>query len=172
MEIIIKDLAEGQNQIAFQETQESLRLKPSELFLMRPVEVRVSVLRSKDKLTFYGRITALAEPECARCLKLFPNTLEAEIRFILDSSEAAGGTEIQDDDYEFVSKTVASYDMTNRIREALLLNLPMRFLCSPDCKGLCPTCGTNLNTRECNCQKEEIDPRWEKLKRVTVKPKE
>ena len=166
MEIIIKDLAEGQNQLAFQETQERLSLKPNDLFLMKPVEVILSILKSKEKLTFYGRITALAEPECARCLKLFPATLQAEIKFILDQSEAVGSAEIKDDDYEYIPNTAASYDITNRIREALLLNLPMRFLCSPDCKGLCPSCGTNLNTKECKCQKEEIDSRWEKLQEL------
>jgi len=166
MEILFKDLAEGLNQISFQVTQESLNLKPADLFLMKPVEVSLSVVKAREKLTFYGRITALAEPECARCLKLFPVTLQSEVRFILDQSEAATESDIKDDDYEFISKAAASYDLTGRVRETILLSQPLRYLCKPDCKGLCPICGTYLNVKACNCQREEIDPRWEKLQHL------
>ncbi|OGC90101.1 MAG: hypothetical protein A2142_04865 [candidate division Zixibacteria bacterium RBG_16_48_11] len=166
MEIHFKDLAEGHNDLCFQETQESLSLKPQDLFLMKPVEVSLTVIKTKEKLAFYGKMEAWAEPECARCLKLFAITLKAEVKFILDQSEAASRAEFQDDDYQSVSKAVATYNLTQRLREALLLSLPMRFLCSPDCQGLCPKCGANLNIEKCGCKKEEIDPRWGKLEQM------
>lgn len=166
MEILFKDLQEGQNLLSFQETQESLSLKPGDLFLMKPVEVSLSVVRSKDKLTFSGLIKALSEPECARCLKLFTTTLEARIKFILDQSEAATGAQFQDDDYQFISKAVPRYDITPRVREALLLSLPIRFLCSPDCQGLCPKCGVDLNLQKCGCKKDDPDSRWGKLEQL------
>lgn len=45
-------------------------------------------------------------------------------------------------------------DIDNDIREEILLNFPMRVLCRPDCKGLCPECGANLNTQKCRCNKK------------------
>jgi uncharacterized protein len=49
------------------------------------------------------------------------------------------------------------------LRQALLLSLPMQPLCKPDCAGLCPICGQDLNQGPCDCVSVEIDPRWEKL---------
>jgi uncharacterized protein len=43
--------------------------------------------------------------------------------------------------------------------EQLYLNLPLKPICNPSCKGLCPTCGTNRNLGACDCTPEEIDPR-------------
>ena len=45
-------------------------------------------------------------------------------------------------------------DVDNDIRDEILLNFPMKVLCSNDCKGLCPICGENLNYTVCNCKKE------------------
>jgi len=43
-------------------------------------------------------------------------------------------------------------EMDEDVREELLLNFPMKFLCSPECRGLCPSCGVNLNREQCRCQ--------------------
>jgi uncharacterized protein len=49
------------------------------------------------------------------------------------------------------------------LREQVLLALPVRTLCKPDCKGLCPRCGANRNLQACNCDPGPSDPRWEAL---------
>ena len=166
MEIRFKDLIEGQNHLFFQETQESLSLKPEEVFLMNPAEIDMLVFRSKDKLTFQVKIKALLEGECARCLTLCQFPLQAEIKFILDQTEVTVAPEIQDDDYQFISKGVPTYNLIPRLREALILSVPMRFLCQSDCRGLCPQCGANLNLEECDCKPEQVDPRWGKLEQL------
>src|SRR3990172_10787287 len=135
MEIRFKELSEGSNHFEFQESQESLSLKPQELFLMRPVEVSLWIVKTKEKLAFHGRVSALAQSECARCLNLLTVPLETEMKFILDQSEVVPGSKFEDDDYQFISKAVGSYSLNQRLREALLLSVPMRFLCSADCRG-------------------------------------
>ena len=55
-------------------------------------------------------------------------------------------------------------DLDELLREDILLDLPSKYLCSPDCKGLCPKCGKNLNEGDCGCDRKEIDPRLEVLK--------
>src|SRR5205085_7380461 len=52
------------------------------------------------------------------------------------------------------------------LREQILLALPMKALCTVDCKGLCPVCGTNLNSSHCNCQKDEFSPHMDTLLEV------
>ena len=54
-------------------------------------------------------------------------------------------------------------DLTETIRETLILSEPMRVLCRPDCKGLCPQCGANLNDGPCSCPTDNIDPRLDVL---------
>ena len=49
------------------------------------------------------------------------------------------------------------------LREQVLLSLPVRTLCRPDCKGLCPHCGENRNQKECTCAEMETDPKWAAL---------
>jgi uncharacterized protein len=49
------------------------------------------------------------------------------------------------------------------LREQVLLTLPVRTLCRPDCKGLCPRCGGNLNTEPCTCETAPVDARWSAL---------
>jgi len=49
------------------------------------------------------------------------------------------------------------------LREQVLLSLPVRTLCKPDCKGLCPRCGKNRNLEACTCEEGPADPRWEAL---------
>jgi uncharacterized protein len=49
------------------------------------------------------------------------------------------------------------------LREQVLLALPMKVLCTIDCKGLCPNCGTNLNSGNCNCPKEDFNPHMDAL---------
>ena len=166
MEIHFKDLIEGQNHLSFQETQESLGLKADEVFLMNPAEIDLLVFRSKDQFIFQVKIKALLEAECARCLTLIRFPFLAEVKFILDQTEAGIGPEMQDDDYQFISQGVPTYNLTPRLREALILSVPMRFLCSPACRGLCTKCGANLNLEECGCKLDEIDSRWGKLEQL------
>ena len=57
-------------------------------------------------------------------------------------------------------------DLTELVREQILLNLPEQVFCREDCKGLCEKCGANRNLINCNCEEKEIDPRWSALKNL------
>lgn len=57
-------------------------------------------------------------------------------------------------------------DLDELLRADILLELPGRHLCRDDCKGLCPKCGTDLNMSDCDCDKRQIDPRLEVLKKL------
>jgi len=78
----------------------------------------------------------------------------------LPASEAAH------DEDAFPISNDNSVDLSEPLREIILLSLPMHAVCRPDCRGLCPQCGQNLNFGQCDCQKEEIDPRLAILKQL------
>ncbi len=69
-----------------------------------------------------------------------------------------------EDTEDFVLAEDMKVDINNLVRDDIILRVPMKFLCSPDCKGICPICGKNLNDGECGCKSSSIDPRLEALK--------
>ena len=86
----------------------------------------------------------------------------------LPSSEASEGaeTEVEEDDLETSYYADDQIDLNEMMREQFYLALPMKPLCREDCKGLCPQCGTNLNTGTCDCAPVWEDPRLAALKQL------
>lgn len=70
----------------------------------------------------------------------------------------------QNDDY--IETPDHTIDVDELLRTDIVLELPLKHLCSDDCKGLCPKCGANLNKKDCGCSVKNIDPRLEALKQL------
>lgn len=96
---------------------------------------------------------------CDRCGEMTVTDWEKEFSHVLVREL---GNEQDDDDYIVVPEE--RLDLDELLREDILLELPSKYLCSPDCKGLCSRCGANLNLGDCGCDRKEIDPRLEILK--------
>ena len=96
---------------------------------------------------------------CARCCE--SATVQYEIPIIHTLVTSLSSEEDADDD-EYVVCEDMRLDLERLAREDTLLDLPPVHLCNDDCKGLCPTCGANLNKTTCGCGKP-IDPRLEAL---------
>ncbi len=101
---------------------------------------------------------------CHRCGDSFTRThcFKGEYFFISDE----GGGLSTDREFSIIPKGAVSLDISQEIRDMILLGLPAKILCSNDCRGLCPHCGVNLNKDECACQTEVIDPRWKALQKL------
>ncbi len=105
------------------------------------------------------RFEATLEGPCMRCLDPADATYEIDSREI---SQPGAGDEL---DSPYVEAGVL--DVSGWARDALVLGLPRAILCREDCAGLCPTCGTNLNTAGSDHHHEpEPDPRWAKLSEI------
>ena len=72
----------------------------------------------------------------------------------------------EEDNDSYIEVQDYQLDLDELIRADILLELPTKFLCSPDCKGLCPKCGRNLNEGPCGCNTHQMDPRLEVLKKL------
>jgi len=72
--------------------------------------------------------------------------------------------ELSPDDMEIGFLREEAVEVEEILKERIWLSIPMKPLCKEDCKGLCPTCGKDLNEGECDCPKEAIDPRFAVLK--------
>lgn len=109
---------------------------------------------------FSGHMAGDIEGNCRRCLQDTKQPVSEEAHFFyaeMDDEEA------DDPDIYRLDTRAAKLDLRPAIREQWLLAAPAFSLCMEDCKGLCPSCGTNLNEATCECA-ARIDPRWEALR--------
>ena len=109
------------------------------------VAVRGEFVGTGERVGIRAEVNATVHSRCCRCLE--PVSLELPAQMDV---QFARHTDPEDPDlYSFEGSKA---DLTDAVRDALLLELPYRFLCSEDCKGLCPNCGVNLNLGTCTCQ--------------------
>lgn len=105
-----------------------------------------------------GALEAGVTYECSRCLKRVDKNLTIPMHAVLVEGES---TE-EPDAFPIVGGLV---DVDEIVEDAFILNAEERFLCSDDCRGLCPRCGADLNEGPCGCKKE-IDPRLAVLRQL------
>ncbi len=85
-----------------------------------------------------------------------------QVRLLITADRELNGE--QDDLVFVVSEYEQEVDLTDPLRESLILSLPIKRLCSENCQGLCPYCGVNRNVEICNCMSQTTDHRWDQLK--------
>ncbi len=130
------------------------------------IEGTVKFTRTHRGILVQGILTGKIPVDCSRCLKTFEYpiviNIEEESFPVLDISTGTP-IEIPDEPGGFTIDEHHILDLTESVRQNALLAIPMKPLCRKDCAGLCPKCGKDLNEAQCDCEKEEIDPRWSKL---------
>ena len=126
-----------------------------------PVRAEGQVGNEADVLILTGTLDATLHCVCDRCATPFDLPFHQEVEAILAEELAHESSE---DDWTFLLRD-GKADLEEILHTAFVLNMDSKFLCSEDCKGLCATCGKNLNEGPCDC-KPEIDPRWAALKQL------
>jgi uncharacterized protein len=109
------------------------------------------------RLNLRGRMAQ----ECRRCLDPVEVSVDEEVSLLFAPSGEDGEEE---DGVRLLPRGVMELELGAAIREEVILSHWPFALCKADCKGLCSTCGTNLNEKSCQCSSEEIDPRWDALR--------
>lgn len=136
--------------------------------VVSPVALSFDVDRQEEgRYRVAGRLTGELELNCGRCLEpfLLPVETEFDLRYVPRTENVGEGEdEVEEDDLSTAFYANDEIDLAQLIMEQFQLALPMKPLCTPDCKGLCPTCGTNLNTGSCDCSRTWEDPRFAALK--------
>jgi uncharacterized protein len=121
-----------------------------------------------DDIRVVGSLQTDLEILCARCLEPVPYPVKREFDLLYRpaGSDIGEGKEVemQDRDAAISYYEGQGVELGDLLREQILLEVPLKTLCSEDCKGLCPHCGRNLNTGSCECAQAAVDPRWEALK--------
>jgi uncharacterized protein len=108
---------------------------------------------------WHGRIGGKVALECRRCLGETTAEVKGEVHLIF-----AEAGDPDDPDVYSIESEARELDLRPAVREQWLLEAPAYALCRPDCKGLCPTCGTDLNTGDCDCA-PVTQSRWDALRK-------
>jgi uncharacterized protein len=108
-----------------------------------------------------ARLGATVPLTCSRCLETFPWDVRTDFAWTVlrrapDAGSPAGRASV-DDEASILVAPEGKIGLEELATEQLYLNLPLKPICSPSCKGLCPTCGTNRNLGSCGCDPEEAD---------------
>lgn len=114
-----------------------------------------------------GHIRATVEQACDRCLQGVSQEFDAEFElyfYPMETLAQGGESAVGRDETEVGFYEGDGIRLQDVVREQLLLWLPMRNLCSPNCKGICPMCGANRNRVACDCHHVFADPRWDPLR--------
>lgn len=114
---------------------------------------------------WHGEVAGDVVMPCRRCLTDATVHVEDESHVIFAE---AGSDEADDPDVQVLDERSLQIDLRPTVREQWLLNVPSYVVCREDCKGLCPTCGKDLNEGPCACP-ESRDARWDALRRVQTK---
>ena len=128
------------------------------------VSVKGEIVNIGDVLELNANVCGKFKTECARCLKPIEESFSTDFTEMLKNVDE----EIADKD-AVVMFSGFTVDLTEIIRSNILVSLSTRYLCSEDCKGICPVCGADMNESPCNCKNDYIDPRMEGLKRLLDK---
>lgn len=119
------------------------------------------IYNNGQSLTLKGDVSMKLEVNCARCMK----DIEYDFTFALEETLVREDSDSDPDGDEIVYSG-DEIDVSDIAMNGFLVNVPGKFLCKEDCKGLCPECGADLNEGDCGCDNEVIDPRWEALKNI------
>jgi uncharacterized protein len=137
--------------------------------LAEPARAVGRVRKGIAQVDVEGRISGEIEAECTRCLREVRLKIDVPLKAAFVTEEnytSEKEAELRQGDLDVSIFDGEKIDLADLVREQILLELPTQILCREDCKGLCQKCGANLNEVNCNCEENEIDPRWSALKNL------
>ncbi len=158
--ISIPGLRQGENRLKFDldieelgGTSREVAENPSFEELLGPVHVDLAIVRTGQKLLVNGRAIFEVRLSCALCGQRFQERFSEELvtEYVNEEETAVGEREL---DWEELGQEMVHGNLLNLIgvvRDAIHLAIPIAPRCRPDCRGLCPVCGANLNETCCGC---------------------
>jgi len=117
----------------------------------------------KERICFDGTARTVLQMSCDRCLERVDVSLETPVNASFVRQNGVE-TEITFDNMDEVPLEGDEIPLEEVILSDVSLSIPMKVLCKEDCKGLCPVCGKDLNFGACDCEEDNLDPRWDALK--------
>lgn len=128
-----------------------------------PVDVRLrAAYAGTGEVVVRGTVRGELKQECRRCLEPVKGRVDEEMTLVFVST--VDGEDADEGDFYTYDPARGTLDLSEAVREEVVLATNPYVVCDPECRGLCPRCGANLNEGPCGCTEDEVDPRWEALR--------
>ena len=166
MELNLEEALEAPVDVSYRVEVPMGRLERPELLELQPVAFTGILQKADPGFVLTGRFSVSGEIACSRCLAPVTFSSSGDVSWLFAPTHRRPSeeeTELTTSDLDVVwyDEFIVPFDPL--VEEQLLLELPMKPLCRPDCLGLCPRCGADRNSVPCDCR-EEVDERLAKLK--------
>ncbi len=162
MRLFIEQIREPQD-IAFEFRADECDVPEGIGALTAPIRIDARVEKIKHEVRITGRIATHIQMVCSRCLLSHLERLDEEFEVLylpgVAEKKHLEEVELEEEDLNISYYHGDSISLTDLVREQLLLMLPVKPLCKENCKGLCPSCGKDLNEGDCQCSLHAGDPR-------------
>lgn len=148
---------------------ESIDLTSEDVKLESAVRIEGKLTRGIAQVSVSGKISTNALVECTRCLQPIKQKLNIPFNTEFVTAEyytAKKEAELDEKDLDISVFDGHQIDLSELVREQILLSIPEQVFCREDCQGLCEKCSANRNLVNCNCNEKEVDPRWAALKNL------
>lgn len=166
MKINIADVRQaigGRQSFSFQASVEKIAGEMPDFWLTGDIAVAGEVVNTGRYLQIGGDIRATSRQSCHRCLADYSHAVAIPFS---ENFRESGDSE---GDPDFTPYQGDEIDLSEIVREALVMAEPLKALCRDDCRGLCPKCGASLNTAPCSCDLTTVDPRLAALEKLLDK---
>ena len=174
MKLNVHEIDEVAKELVYEESTDSLNTlllhgQVCDFEFPAAAEVHVDYYRAGQELFFQGHIDGSVIGHCARCLEEYTFQLGKDFFIVLvPRANMPEEVELSGDELDLSFYEGDQVDLSPLVREQIILALPTRPLCRDDCKGLCASCGVNLNTQACSCTVSGGDPRLAVLRTLKV----
>lgn len=152
---------QGQHELVISDSRVGLKIP-------KPFLVNGTITNTGKDFLVQAELDFEYEVICGRCLESFNTSQKVLIQEQFVSGNISHETDplVEEDQvYSFKGDVI---DLSDCLREQVLLAFPMSFVCRADCKGFCAICGQNLNQQSCHCEFINYNPQFEKLKDLLV----
>ena len=180
MEIHIEQIKEDGLEFEFEETAKTFpvlaeMVNNGECEFKAPIKTILRAVRIEDMVEVDAAIETSVRLPCSRCLELFETTLTSNFALtftrrtmdVMDEHEPQE-VELSAEDMGLVNFQGEIINLKNTIQEQVVMEFPLKALCSPDCKGLCPKCGADRNVEACDCDRTSTPGKFDVLKNLEL----
>jgi uncharacterized protein len=162
MKIQVGGLSEGTHRYRFASPATEIGLGKE---FPRDAEVEATLEKTGNQFYLDAVVHATGAFQCDRCVAEFTVDLSPRLRMIY-LWEGGDAAHFDPAEVQIIAPGSTVIDITEDVRQTLMLAVPLKLLCRDSCKGLCPQCGKNLNEGRCACTDAPGDSRWERLRSI------
>ena len=160
MKIQVAGLSQGVHRFSFRIPAAGLSLGEE---FAREVEVDAVLDRTATEISLEAEVRTVGRFVCDRCVAAFDLDLAPSYR-MLYVWDGADRSHLDPSEVQVVNPSMAVIDLSEDVRQTILLAVPFKLLCREECPGLCPGCGADLNREACRCTRERVDAPLEGLR--------